>query len=385
MAVSGGGFRRGLRWAFRTGASRATARTDASSTRSAGRTGGVDLRAAWPAPRWWCSATYCFSSSSAWPTIARFRRPTVVGPLQEALMPERTPAGLFEGTLLRQGDPGYDGARADAVWNGLTPERFPEAILQAATERDIPLALAWARAQGLHVSTRSGGHNWSGSQLRDGGLLIDLSRLRHCSVDPVSATAEVGPAVTGTDLVEALAPHDLAFPVGHRPTSPVTRSGTIRPRTKRTPGGCGRRWPRRTLRVAVVTTSPKRIWKPMPTGHGARTSPPTGSACRNSSSSGNRTTSSTPTSRPRHGAPGPSVLDTHPAPITGTVTTSPGPHVRRWVATESRPGALGVRSDDVALRLELDRFPFAMVATAEDSLMALRPRVVPSPPDETSA
>jgi len=55
------------------------------------------------------------------------------------------------------------------------------------------------------------------------------------------------------------------------------------------------------------------------------------------------------------------------------------------VATESRPGALGVRSDDVALRLELDRFPFAMVATAEDSLMALRPRAVPSPPDEASA
>ncbi|MET9585718.1 FAD-binding oxidoreductase [Streptomyces sp. NPDC006539] len=133
-------------------------------------------------------------------------------------MPERTPAGLFEGTLLRRGDPGYDRARADAVWNGLTPERFPEVILQGAAERDIPLALAWARAQGLRVSTRSGGHNWSGSQLRDGGLLIDLSRLRHCSVDPVSVTAEVGPAITGTDLVEALAPHDLAFPVGHCPS-----------------------------------------------------------------------------------------------------------------------------------------------------------------------
>lgn len=136
-------------------------------------------------------------------------------------MPERTPAGLFEGILLRRGDLGYDRARADAVWNGLTPERFPEAILQAAAERDIPLALAWARAAGLRVSTRSGGHNWSGSQLRDGGLLIDLSRLRHCSVDPVSATAEVGPAVTGTDLVEALAPHDLAFPVGHCPSVAV--------------------------------------------------------------------------------------------------------------------------------------------------------------------
>ncbi|MFI8946600.1 2-phosphosulfolactate phosphatase [Streptomyces sp. NPDC053750] len=33
----------------------------------------------------------------------------------------------------------------------------------------------------------------------------------------------------------------------------------------------------------------------------------------------------------------------------------------------------GVHPDDVALCLELDRFPFAMVATLEDSLMVLRP------------
>ncbi|MFI0959952.1 2-phosphosulfolactate phosphatase [Streptomyces sp. NPDC021080] len=33
----------------------------------------------------------------------------------------------------------------------------------------------------------------------------------------------------------------------------------------------------------------------------------------------------------------------------------------------------GVHPDDVALCLELDRFPFAMVAAAEDSLMVLRP------------
>ncbi|MEU6238303.1 2-phosphosulfolactate phosphatase [Kitasatospora sp. NPDC047058] len=33
----------------------------------------------------------------------------------------------------------------------------------------------------------------------------------------------------------------------------------------------------------------------------------------------------------------------------------------------------GAHPDDVALCLELDRFPFAMVATAEDSLMVLRP------------
>ncbi|MCX5000246.1 2-phosphosulfolactate phosphatase [Streptomyces longwoodensis] len=38
----------------------------------------------------------------------------------------------------------------------------------------------------------------------------------------------------------------------------------------------------------------------------------------------------------------------------------------------------GVHPDDVALCLELDRFPFAMVAALEDSLMVLRPCTVPS-------
>ncbi|WP_225821780.1 2-phosphosulfolactate phosphatase [Streptomyces naphthomycinicus] len=37
----------------------------------------------------------------------------------------------------------------------------------------------------------------------------------------------------------------------------------------------------------------------------------------------------------------------------------------------------GVHPDDVALCLELDRFPFAMVAASEDSLMVLRPCAVP--------
>ncbi|MEU2674546.1 2-phosphosulfolactate phosphatase [Streptomyces sp. NPDC007164] len=44
----------------------------------------------------------------------------------------------------------------------------------------------------------------------------------------------------------------------------------------------------------------------------------------------------------------------------------------------------GVHPDDVALCLELDRFPFAMVAASEDSLMVLRSHAVPAPAHEAS-
>ncbi|MFJ7060690.1 2-phosphosulfolactate phosphatase [Streptomyces microflavus] len=47
-------------------------------------------------------------------------------------------------------------------------------------------------------------------------------------------------------------------------------------------------------------------------------------------------------------------------------------------ATELAEGVRqGVHPDDIALCLELDRFPFAMVAALEDSLMVLRPYAAP--------
>lgn len=54
-----------------------------------------------------------------------------------------------------------------------------------------------------------------------------------------------------------------------------------------------------------------------------------------------------------------------------------GRAARSRAATELAEGVRqGVHPDDVELCLELDRFPFAMVAALEDSLMVLRPRAV---------
>ncbi|WP_169979874.1 2-phosphosulfolactate phosphatase [Microbispora sp. H10836] len=66
--------------------------------------------------------------------------------------------------------------------------------------------------------------------------------------------------------------------------------------------------------------------------------------------------------------------------------TGAGPDAAEFLrrAGESRAAAeltqgvrQGAHPDDVALCLELDRFPFAVVASLEDSLMVLRPCVVP--------
>ncbi|WP_406335407.1 FAD-binding oxidoreductase [Streptomyces sp. NBC_00203] len=125
---------------------------------------------------------------------------------------------LPQGTLIRRGDEAYEHARLDAVWNERKPCRFPEVIALAEDERDVVAAVRLARREGLPIGIRSGGHSWVGNGVRDGGMLLDLSRMQQASVDPVARTAAVQPAVKGPALDQLLAPHGLFFPTGHAPT-----------------------------------------------------------------------------------------------------------------------------------------------------------------------
>ncbi|MFE4795103.1 FAD-binding oxidoreductase [Streptomyces sp. NPDC056708] len=130
-------------------------------------------------------------------------------------MRHRELARGIEGELVQRGDAGYEAVLAGMVWNGLKPERFPELIVRAASERDVPRAIGLARSRGLRIAVRAGGHNWCGSSVRSDGMLIDLSRLRRCDIDAASATATVQPAVTGSELAPELAERGFSFPTGH--------------------------------------------------------------------------------------------------------------------------------------------------------------------------
>ncbi|MFG2629581.1 FAD-binding oxidoreductase [Streptomyces sp. NPDC048473] len=130
-------------------------------------------------------------------------------------MRDRELAREIEGELVQRGDSDYEALRAGMVWNGLKPERFPELIVRAASERDVPEAIGLARSRGLRIAVRAGGHSWCGSSVRSDGMLIDLSRLRRCDIDVASATATVQPGVTGSELAPELAKHGFSFPTGH--------------------------------------------------------------------------------------------------------------------------------------------------------------------------
>ncbi|MHB1005846.1 MAG: FAD-binding oxidoreductase [Chloroflexota bacterium] len=104
--------------------------------------------------------------------------------LGEISLRELKPA--FRGELLRPGDAGYDAARA--IFNGMI-DRRPALIARCAGVADVVAAVAFARDHGLLVAVRGGGHNVAGNALCDGGLVIDLSRMKGVRVDPGRRTA----------------------------------------------------------------------------------------------------------------------------------------------------------------------------------------------------
>lgn len=117
--------------------------------------------------------------------------------------------------VLRRGEDGYEEARRATCWNARTPDRFPDVVVQAESEDDVAAAVRLARDGGLRIGIRSGGHSWAGNHVRDGGLLLDVSRLRDAVVDPGARTARVQPGCRGNELLAQLEQHGLFFPAGH--------------------------------------------------------------------------------------------------------------------------------------------------------------------------
>ncbi len=117
----------------------------------------------------------------------------------------------LRGELIRAGDEGYEEARR--VWNGMI-DRRPALIARAASVADVINSVNFARENDLLLAVRGGGHNVAGTGTVDGGLLIDLSRMKGVKVDPERRTAHVEPGVTIGELDRKTQAFGLATPMG---------------------------------------------------------------------------------------------------------------------------------------------------------------------------
>jgi FAD/FMN-containing dehydrogenase len=116
-------------------------------------------------------------------------------------------AARFSGRLLLPGGVGYDEARR--IHNALINKR-PALIARCLGTADVVDAVNFARIRGIEVAIRGGGHNVAGKAVCDGGLMIDLSRMKGIHVDPEHRTVCAQGGVTWREFNRATQLHGLA-------------------------------------------------------------------------------------------------------------------------------------------------------------------------------
>lgn len=117
----------------------------------------------------------------------------------------------LRGPALQPGSDAYEDATR--IWNGVHRKR-PGLVVVCSGVADVIDAVNFARTHGVLVSIRGGGHNVAGTALCDGGLTIDLSRLRAVRVNPTARTADVDPGATLGDLDRETQAFGLVAPAG---------------------------------------------------------------------------------------------------------------------------------------------------------------------------
>jgi FAD/FMN-containing dehydrogenase len=130
------------------------------------------------------------------------------------------------GDVIARSDAGFEDLRRTMTWNPrVAAVETPTAIVRVTSAQDVAATVKIARAHGIKVAIRGGGHHYFGVVLRDDSLLLDLSALSTLDIDAPRRQVSAGPAVKGAALATALAPHGLGFPVGH--CSNVALSGFL--------------------------------------------------------------------------------------------------------------------------------------------------------------
>ena len=115
------------------------------------------------------------------------------------------------GEVVRPGNSGYEAARTG--WNRLY-SRYPAAIVFCDLAQDVINAVTWARHEGIALRARSGRHSLDGWSSLDGGLVVDVSRMKSVTIDEATRTATVGTGLMQKEAVPALGQRGFVMPTG---------------------------------------------------------------------------------------------------------------------------------------------------------------------------
>src|SRR5271156_6388917 len=117
----------------------------------------------------------------------------------------------FKGDLLRPGESGYEDART--IWNGMTARR-PGLIARCADASDVQSAIRAGSEAEILTAVRCGGHSLAGFSSCEGGMVIDLSRMRQVTVNPEARRARIAGGCLLGSIDRATQEAGLVFPSG---------------------------------------------------------------------------------------------------------------------------------------------------------------------------
>ncbi|HLV97306.1 MAG TPA: FAD-binding oxidoreductase [Ktedonobacterales bacterium] len=117
----------------------------------------------------------------------------------------------LRGDVIRPGDARYE--RARRVWNGRI-DRYPALIVYCADPDDVRTTIDFAHNVSLPITVRSGGHSMAGLSVNNGGVVIDLSRMKGIEIDPGRNIARVQAGLTLGEFVQETQVYGLATTTG---------------------------------------------------------------------------------------------------------------------------------------------------------------------------
>src|SRR3569832_1094149 len=110
----------------------------------------------------------------------------------------------FNDRVIAPGDAEYDQARA-LFYGGM--DRHPAVIIRVKGVDDVVRVLELARETGLPLAVRSGGHSVAGHSFSEGGIVLDLSKMRDLQLDLEEQTAWAEAGLTAGEYTTAVAAH----------------------------------------------------------------------------------------------------------------------------------------------------------------------------------
>jgi len=118
---------------------------------------------------------------------------------------------LLQGRVIAPNDAGYDEART-VFYGGI--DRRPALIVRARDARDVSTVVSAASDGGLELAVRSGGHSIAGFGVSDGGIVLDLSRMKALDIDVERRRAWAETGLTAGEYTTAAGVHGLATGFG---------------------------------------------------------------------------------------------------------------------------------------------------------------------------